>query len=508
MANSEFLPALNAILNDQGLKIGPPPAGPKVTLLGVTSNSGIPLREPTTVSSVEKAINSLWFSGASSTEPYPGELSRAIEEASTAGANAIEVIVINNPIGARLDDYVHPTGIHTGRFMDLSGAYDVLKNRDLDVVVPVGAYIDDNTLSSDQNFGKQLADFCFQTTKEQNAAYGVISVTPPAYWAIQHELAITGNLTLIATEVSGLADGTTIESTKNALFSDVSSDLVNEWFKYHTATTTLPFTEYPTIYANFLSGSYDTSHRRFANAANSSAVNAAYLTSWQAQNTDLTSAVDGRNVKVDAGSYINVLAAPLKATSTQVKDLAAEYGAPVSSTSYVTDGVAPYAGLTNALAPHSATTNKFISGVFPHKLLSRTQANTLTGMRFVTMYTRSKGFVVAKDTTGAYNVNKYVRSDYVLLTTMRIAQTAVDLIRAVAEDFIGEPNNAPQMNALNNEIDQVLLSMKGSALNAYDFVITSTPEQRVLGELDIALTLVPAFEVTTIELTVSLAKSL
>jgi hypothetical protein len=91
---------------------------------------------------------------------------------------------------------------------------------------------------------------------------------------------------------------------------------------------------------------------------------------------------------------------------------------------------------------------------------------------------------------------------------MRIAQTAVDLIRAVAEDFIGEPNNAPQMNALNNEIDQVLLSMKGSALNAYDFVITSTPEQRVLGELDIALTLVPAFEVTTIELTVSLAKSL
>ena len=124
------------------------------------------------------------------------------------------------------------------------------------------------------------------------------------------------------------------------------------------------------------------------------------------------------------------------------------------------------------------------------------------------MYTRSKGYVVSKDVTGAHNVNPYLRSDYVLLTTVRIVQTAVDLIRSVAEDYIGEPNNAPQMNALNNEVDQVLLSMKGSALNAYDFVIRSTPAQRVLGELDIDLTLVPAFEITTINLTVSLASSL
>jgi hypothetical protein len=51
--------------------------------------------------------------------------------------------------------------------------------------------------------------------------------------------------------------------------------------------------------------------------------------------------------------------------------------------------------------------------------------------------------------------------------------------------------------------------MKGAgALRAYNFSIASTPDQRVLGELDINLTLVPAFEITQINLVVSLAKEL
>jgi len=125
------------------------------------------------------------------------------------------------------------------------------------------------------------------------------------------------------------------------------------------------------------------------------------------------------------------------------------------------------------------------------------------------MYTRSTGFTIASGTAGAYRVNNYVRSDYVRLSTVRITHAAVDLIRAVSDKYIGEPNNAPQINAMRAEIDQVLLSMKSSgALNAYDFVVASTPDQRVLGQVDISLTLVPAFEITEINLVVSLAKSL
>jgi hypothetical protein len=125
------------------------------------------------------------------------------------------------------------------------------------------------------------------------------------------------------------------------------------------------------------------------------------------------------------------------------------------------------------------------------------------------MYSRTKGLTVASGVTGAFNVTKYVRSDYVRLTTMRIVAAAADLIRAIGDKYIGEPNNAPQMNALDAEIDQVLLSMKGQgALNSYDFSISSTPDQRVLGQLDINLTLVPAFEIQEINLVVSLSKEL
>lgn len=509
MANSNFLPRVNVTLNDLGLKVAPPPAGPKVMLLGITSNTGVTLKEPYTVSSVEKAINGLWFTGAAAGDNFPGELSLAIEEASRAGAQNIEVMVIGHYVGAALDNYISPTGHQTGRFVDLSGAYDVLKNRDVDVVVPVGAYIDATGLASTDNFGKQLADFCFQVTTEENAANGVISVAPPTWWALHHQSgSFSGLDSTVADEVDALDDN----SQRNVYFGAPSAALVNHWVDYHADDmSSLGSAGYPTrsaIYGNYLSGSYDSSHNRFADAANSSTLSSAYFSSWQAKDADGNLAVDGRGVKVDAGAYISVVTAPLKVSSTQAESLAGNYGAALSNTSYITDGAASYAGLVNSLAPHSATTNKFVGGVFPLKHLSRTQANKLVGMRQVTLFSRSKGFVVAKDVTGAYNVNRYLRSDYVLLTTVRIVQTAVDLIRTVAEEFIGEPNNAPQLNAMNDEIDQVLLSMKGSALNSYDFVITATPEQRVLGEVDINLTLVPAFEIVTINLTVSLASSL
>ena len=125
------------------------------------------------------------------------------------------------------------------------------------------------------------------------------------------------------------------------------------------------------------------------------------------------------------------------------------------------------------------------------------------------MYQKTKGLVVAKGITGAHNITKYVRSDYTNLTTVRIVSTVVDSIRALGDKYIGEPNNAPQINSLDTEISQLLLSMKGQgALNSYDFSIQASPDERVLGILNISLTLVPAFEIHDIYLNVSLSKEL
>lgn len=549
---TDYLPGVNVVLNDLGLKVAPPPAGPKITLLGITSNTGIPINEPFTVSSVEKAINSLYFNmsgvaGGWPDNPFPGELSLAIEEAVNGGAPNIEVVVIGHYSADALLSYISPTGSCSGRYVDLSGAYDVLRNRELNVVVPVNAYIDDviyNPAGAEiagWNFGKQLADFCFQATTEENSCVGVIGTRPVMSWAYRHAPAtgFFGNQ-----YYTGIGSDATLNSELDSLFTEfyVSSGaapaaasvrsslaaveygtpsvrLTNEWHAFNTYPhKTTKFnsqvyhaTNYSSKYLAWLSGAADQNGATLSDiaVASATAVNPAYFTSWQAIDSDGVAATDSRGNKVDAGAYISVFSTPLKATGTQVRSRALALGGSVASTARNTDGVAAYAGLITSLAPQSATTNKQVGGVVQLKLLSARQANDLTGMRHVTMYSRTRGLTVASGVTGAYNVSLYVRSDYVRLSTVRIVHAVVDLIRSVSEKFIGEPNNAPQMNAMDAEIDQVLLSMKGSgALNSYQFSISATPDQRVLGQLDINLTLVPAFEITDINLTVSLSKEL
>lgn len=539
---NNYLPQFSVTLNDLGLKVAPPPAGPKVTLLGITSNTGVTLFEPYTIQSVEKAINSLYFTtdgteyggSWSKSGNWPGELALAIEEASNAGAENIEVMVIAHKTGEALLDYIRPDASKASRFSDLSGAYDVLRNRELDIVVPVGVYIDDSTDTSNQNFGKQLADFCFQATQENNACVGVIATQPPLHWLWDRRSALSGNA-IISGELQSLFNVTVSggvftgvvtsashstgvsNALKNVFFGTPSTTLLGEWARYHYTPygsdgfLTNVHSSKDTIYqawqygavdqdGNFLNDTSDTS---------STAVSPTYFASWQAKDSSGTNAVDARGVKVDAGGYISVLTAPLVALGTQVSTLALAVGAPPSSLSYNTGGAAAYAGLVTSLAPQSATTNKQIPGLNSSKLLSATQANKLTGIRHTTLYSRTRGLTVAKDVTGAYNVTRYVRSDYNLLTTVRITQAVVDAIRAAGERYIGEPNNAPQLNALDNDIEAVLLSFKGAgALNDYVYSISSTPDQRVLGIVSVDLTIVPAFEILEIQLTVSLASEI
>lgn len=515
MTANAYLPGVDVVLNDLGLKVAPPPSGPKVTLLGITSNPDVPIREPFTVSSVEKAMHTLYFTtGTDTSGVFPGELALAMEQAVNGGATNIEVIVIGTYTGSQLLSYVAPTGDKSQRYADLSGAYDVLRHRDLDVVVPVGVYAD---YTGSQNFAKQLADFCFQATQESNSCRGVIGVAPVLDWAwmnsAQLQLNVTGGASgTLMSEITGFFGGS--DSRYNALFGTPSAELVNEYVRYHSLAASGQFkshvhdsANYNTSYWNWLHGAFGSDGTLHSTTA--SDVYASYWTSWQAYDSDGAAAVDGRGIKVDAGAYITILNAPVRTSGTQVRQMQTSFSVAPTSQYINVCGAAAYAGLRTSLAPQSATTNKPVYGLLPQRLLSASQANTLSGMRFATMYQRSKGFVVAAGNTGAYNVSDYVRSDYVNETTMSIAQAVVDLIRAVGEKYLGEPNTAARMNALDAEIRQVLQSMTNQgALNGSDFVISSTPDQRVLGILDITLTIVPAFEIRDINLTVSMAKEL
>lgn len=518
----DSLPALTVTLNDLGLKIAPPPAGPKVTILGVTSNSSIPVRDPFQVTNVGQAASSLYFSGASG-DTYPGELALALEEAVGGGANAVEIVVIGHYSGAQLEDYISPKG--TGmlqRYADLDLAYDMLKNTELDVVVPVGAWADATGVTG--SFSNQLANFCYQATSEfDNTCIGVIGMMPVLTWAY------TWKETLYTTSLSGEVGGfygtandeANKNSTGNMMFGVPSLSLVDEWTNYASqqdddATSVAPSVldtneEFPTVFSNFLKGATDSAGVFYPENADNLAdsVNGSYWISWQA--TDSLGAVktDQKGNRVDAGRRVCIIASPMITANNQTRDLARGVFAPLSNTVYNTDGAAAYAGFMNTLIPHSSTTNKVVANLKARRPLSAKQANKLAARRLTTFMNKRAGHTVASGVTGAHNVSKYVRSDFVRLSTMRIVDAALQAIKAVAEPFLGEANSAVNRNAMQAEIDRVLFRMReAGALNDYEFFVAATPDQQVLGEVEIDLTLVPAFEITKISQSVSLAKTL
>lgn len=511
----DSLPSLNVSLNDKGLKIARPPAGPKVTLLGITSNSDINLREPFQVTNVGQAAASLYFSGASGST-YPGELSLALEEAMAGGASAVEIVVIGHYSGSQLESIVAPTGVGpVTRYNDLATAYNTILNTDLDVVVPVGAWADCTGVTG--NFTNQLANFCEQATNEfSNTCFGVIGMMPTLHWAQtwSNATGLWDNAILSGEAVALTGEG-------DLRFNIPSIALVDEWVKYATQddedqTATVPLVEsteanFPTTFYNYLAGSNDENGIFYPeNADNIAAdVNVSYWASFRAIDSAGTAQFDDKGNEVDAGRRICIVGAPLITTNNQTLNFAKGLGKSLSNTVYNTDGAAAYAGMINSLIPHSATTNKPIGNLAARRPLSAKQANKLAARRITTFLNKTRGFVVASGVTGAHNVSKYVRSDFVRLSTIRIVDAALAGIRAAAEPFIGEANNAIARGAMSAEIDKFLFDMKSAgALNDFEFFVSSTPDQQVLGEVDITITLVPAFEITKITQTVSLAKQL
>jgi len=503
------LPGVTLNLADLGLKIAPPPAGPKVTLLGVTCNTGVPLLEPLSVTNVGKTINALWASGATSSLTFPSELALAVEEASAAGAENIEILVIANPTGNDYDYWIDPTSAvgRSARFSALSGAYDVLLQSNVDVVHPVNAWIDNP--GSTIRFGSQLANFCHQKSKEfDNTCVGVLPMMTPVEWAQTMTGRITGGGFSFSATVSG--EMSDVTGAADRYFGSASSALVTEWAKYASNVSADPTCYYTPEFSGYLAGSEDTTNTYYpTNYENeATAVNSAYWTYWQAVDADGTAATDQKGNKVDAGRRVCVFGCPVVTNGTQTSLLAAGVGASLTNTVYNTNGAAAYAARITTLAPQSATTNKPIYNLTYSRPLSGSQANKLAGRRITTMHNRANGFVVTSGITGAHNVSKYVRSDFVRLTTIRIVDSVVNLTRSVSDKYIGEPNTATARNALYNDIEKYLKQMRvANALRGWTMYISSSPDQQVLGEATIDLTLVPAFELVKIECNIALAKS-
>lgn len=200
---------------------------------------------------------------------------------------------------------------------------------------------------------------------------------------------------------------------------------------------------------------------------------------------------DGEGNAIDLGQFIQVIAGPdLVVRNTRLGQ--------VASTS-----PASYVGMVSQLAVQSAPTNKPMPSVVGLRFeYSTSQLNRLTQKRFVTFRYKPTGQVGVVDAMTAAHTG----SDYTRLSTARIVKEAVNLVRELADPFIGEPNDPANRNALTSAVDKGLSKMvESKALLGFDFSVIVTPQMELIGEGSIELGLQAPNELRRLTTIVSLS---
>jgi len=171
-------------------------------------------------------------------------------------------------------------------------------------------------------------------------------------------------------------------------------------------------------------------------------------------------------------------------------------------TPYAANGQASYAGLLASVPYDVSPTNKSIPGIYATRFpFTIRQLEALNGNRYVAMKTSdTRPPVVVNDITAAP-----LGSDYINYSIFSITKEAADRIKRLADNYIGRPNSVEIKNALDQDISNILKNMSG--IQAFNYSLSSTIEQQILGVVEIDLIIVPVFTMKKIRTTVKLRKN-
>lgn len=171
-------------------------------------------------------------------------------------------------------------------------------------------------------------------------------------------------------------------------------------------------------------------------------------------------------------------------------------------------GATHYAILVNSLTPQYATTNQPLPGITTLRYnLSPRQLNALVGNKYVTFKTSNNQVRVVDGVTTApdlYVGQDIIKSDFTRLSTLRITNYVVGRIRTVCEVFIGGPNEFHFFNGMHTAIKAELDTAK--ELGIIQDASYSIKLGQALDAADISLTILPQFELRTINTTVALRR--
>ena len=206
---------------------------------------------------------------------------------------------------------------------------------------------------------------------------------------------------------------------------------------------------------------------------------------------------DTNNKPMDIGWYTSVVVGPEVVMNSDT--LGTYYGSPAIA----------YAALNAQLQPQSSPLNKALRNVSGIKFkFSNKQMNAIVGSRMVCFKLKNEGatstassipYVVDGVTAGAPGC------DYSDIAIVKIVTDVVDNVRQVADPFIGEQNTVEQRNALSALISKRLAKLvELGEIQSYEFEVSATIQQQLLGEASIALTIIPAMTLKRITTVVAL----
>jgi hypothetical protein len=201
---------------------------------------------------------------------------------------------------------------------------------------------------------------------------------------------------------------------------------------------------------------------------------------------------DNNEVPVDLGKYFSVVSDyPLLRNN-------------FSSVAYIASMAATYGGFYINLPPASAPTNKTVSNASLVYRMGLAKLDLLAGAGYVVLRQKPQGLKIADAPSAAL-----ATSDWTRLSTVRIAKAVIDGVRAAVDPFLGEGMSDASRASMQQAVENVLMAAKkaGYLQDYKPFEIIQTPSMEVEGKATINLTLIPAFELRQVTLTISLSKS-
>jgi hypothetical protein len=168
---------------------------------------------------------------------------------------------------------------------------------------------------------------------------------------------------------------------------------------------------------------------------------------------------------------------------------------------YVSTFAPTYLAFASTLDEQTAPTNRVYRGIQKVIELSPRIVDRLAGAGYICVFEKPKGLTISDAPTAARP-----QSDFRRFTTMRIVKRVMGAVRDAGDPFIGRSLNDVRREAMSQAIDQKLDKLvTGGYIQRYVKEIRQTPVQRVVGEAEVWLTIVPAWELRQIQVYIALA---